>query len=611
MPTKLTLYGGVNQIGGNKVLLQTGSAAERKSFLLDFGRDFDRCGRFFEEFLPPRSVRGIVDLLELGVVPKLPGIYRGDLFPSDYPPPAGDPIALSVLFLSHAHMDHAGHLSLIDPEVPVISSMMTAVTLKATQVCGASTFEREIAQYKIKELLWGGACASKPALASCGPQVSRRFLVAGDAGRIPTVHTPSSREVTPSPAPEPPALHAQAEIIQPGALTLHPTAAHAQKPLFDVNSQFWTKSFTSTDLVAVPLEPAGEAIDGVNFRAWPVDHSVLGATAFAIETDAGWVGYTGDFRVHGWGGFLSRRMIEEMASLKPVALVIEGTNMDETGGLSENEVYENCLAHTRGAAGRLVVGDFGPRNVERLLTFLQIARETDRTLAVTMKDAFLLQAMGSVVPGCPQVGSDSSLGVFEELTAREMVWQREMGDVVGPNLVTADDISLAPGDYLLAMSFWGLKHLLDVRPAASAGTNTPEAPTGGPTGGLTGAGPSTAAGPPRLDGIYIYSTSEAFTEEMEMDTWRLNNWLTFLGLTPVGFRFPESVSPNERARPIFEPGTHSSGHASGPDLMEAVRRINPRVVIPIHTENPQAFVDQLGADFDVRVPVEGRPIELR
>jgi len=35
----------------------------------------------------------------------------------------------------------------------------------------------------------------------------------------------------------------------------------------------------------------------------------------------------------------------------------------------------------------------------------------------------------------------------------------------------------------------------------------------------------------------------------------------------------------------LEKGMHASGHASGPEILEAIREIEPEKVYPIHTEN--------------------------
>jgi ribonuclease J len=70
----LTVYGGVNEIGGNKILLKDDDA----KIFLDFGMSFGRRGLYFEEFLNPRTANGIGDFLELGLIPDIRGIYRDD-----------------------------------------------------------------------------------------------------------------------------------------------------------------------------------------------------------------------------------------------------------------------------------------------------------------------------------------------------------------------------------------------------------------------------------------------------------------------------------------------------------------------------------------------------
>lgn len=73
--TSLAFYGGVGEIGGNKILLED---KDTKVFL-DFGKSFSRRARYFEEYLGPRTSNGIVDFMEMGLVPDIPGAYRDDL----------------------------------------------------------------------------------------------------------------------------------------------------------------------------------------------------------------------------------------------------------------------------------------------------------------------------------------------------------------------------------------------------------------------------------------------------------------------------------------------------------------------------------------------------
>ncbi len=56
--------------------------------------------------------------------------------------------------------------------------------------------------------------------------------------------------------------------------------------------------------------------------------------------------------------------------------------------------------------------------------------------------------------------------------------------------------------------------------------------------------------------------------------------------------------------PSFERGYHASGHASGEELLRMVEEIEPEVVIPVHTERPEFFVERLSG-VRVVLPMEG------
>jgi ribonuclease J len=96
--------------------------------------------------------------------------------------------------------------------------------------------------------------------------------------------------------------------------------------------------------------------------------------------------------------------------------------------------------------------------------------------------------------------------------------------------------------------------------------------------------------------VYVSAVSEPFNMEMELDRGRLRHWLQRFGVNP----------------PDFEPiHAHASGHASGPELIEMVKAINPQVLIPVHTEHPEVFRQALGdSSIEVRIPALGEPIVL-
>ena len=113
-PPTVTFLGGVREIGGNKILVEDGP----DRVLFDFGPSFSRrYEEYYVDYLRPRSTSPAKDLLEFGLVPKLDGLYSREAL-GDAAPPDAEP-TIGAVFVSHAHADHAGYLSLIDPTIPV------------------------------------------------------------------------------------------------------------------------------------------------------------------------------------------------------------------------------------------------------------------------------------------------------------------------------------------------------------------------------------------------------------------------------------------------------------------------------------------------------------
>jgi len=123
----LTFYGGVDEIGGNKVLLEDGDVR----VFFDFGQSFTMGCDFFTGWLSPRGINGLGDYFEFGLLPKLKGLYAEEqLRFTDVSPvkPRFDGV-----FLSHAHFDHVNHIQFLDPEIQVFLGEGTKLFLEAME----------------------------------------------------------------------------------------------------------------------------------------------------------------------------------------------------------------------------------------------------------------------------------------------------------------------------------------------------------------------------------------------------------------------------------------------------------------------------------------------
>lgn len=506
---------GTRCIGGTKLFLEE----KDTGILLDFGINYSKWNRYFEEFLNPRPARGLVDYWALALIPKYDGLYRDDCLPKDFQPSWIGRLDIDGLFLSHAHLDHAGLIGLLHSAIPIYASPETAAILKGYQVSGSSKgIHSDLVYFSEKKHDW---------------KIDERALVTDDG-----------------------------DYIGRQFLSVF--------PLTNELREFWQAPPNPTgkkSLDAPPIEFSGDSIGGIKFRAFPVDHSIPGAVAFAFETERGLIVYTGDLRMHGRHKDETLKFVEEMTKQKPYLLIVEGTRLGrkkenkEQKNLSEEEVFERCRAIVEKSRGKLVIADFDGRHFERLDSFLRIAKETNRKLAVPVKDGFMLQALYNANPRYDSICSDE-LVFYDEVKAKIDGWENAFRQECQPRLVHSSEIRKNPGNYILAFSFWDMNEMSDIQPYGA---------------------------------VYIYSSSEAYGEDQKIDFWRLNNWIEFFEMELHGFRWE-----NKTNEPVFDDPLSASGHISEEDLLWMIKEIQPQKLLPVHTTHPEWFAESF----------QGEPIQV-
>ena len=275
----------------------------------------------------------------------------------------------------------------------------------------------------------------------------------------------------------------------------------------------------------------------------PVDHSVPGSSMVLVDMEDHYLIYTGDFRFSGHRRKLTEETMNILASIggKKVVLV-EGTRFSSKSPKgTEEDVMEEMEKIMRKYEGKLIVVDFGQRNVDRLKTTLEVSKILGRKVVVTPKMMYLLFSLTTF---------DRS---YEDLL-KNVVWYRRkrkekkwVKSLEGFPSSSYEDVSSDPGSYIMCFTYYDILELVDLLVSNKT-----------------------------RGGAYIYSNTEPFNEEMEIDFKRLKKWVK--EILKMDF-----YGSDERSI------LHVSGHAGVDEIVEFLKNINADLVIPVHTERRREF----------------------
>ncbi|MEI7752398.1 MAG: MBL fold metallo-hydrolase [Candidatus Omnitrophota bacterium] len=291
-----------------------------------------------------------------------------------------------------------------------------------------------------------------------------------------------------------------------------------------------------------------------------VDHSVPGAYGYLIHTSAGVVAFTGDLRLHGIRKDMTEDFIARAKQAKPVALITEATRV------TSNDTRQNCseedvrtgISKIISGTDKLVLATFYGRDLDRFKTFYAVARECGRKFVISMKLAYLLWKVKEDSKfKIPDILNDDTLlvyarrkksGGYEEKDYQK--WERMFLE----KSVNCEFVRSNASRLIFNLDLFNFQELVDIRPEPGS--------------------------------HFIHSMSEPFSEE-DINDELMHTWLEHFKL-----EFHQ---------------VHASGHCSGPDIRELIRRIDAKLVIPVHTEHPEMIKGVAGETLIVE---KGRRYEL-
>jgi ribonuclease J len=283
----------------------------------------------------------------------------------------------------------------------------------------------------------------------------------------------------------------------------------------------------------------GRSLTIGDFRitAYSVDHSAFDSLAFLIEADGKTLLYSGDLRLHGRKPGMAQRLIDAVRGRVDV-LLMEGTHVGvrRVRVVTEHELERSICRHIHEARGLMLLS-FSPTHVDRLVTFYKACRRAGRTFVVDPYGAWVMHLVSGQCR-IPRPIQQAGVRVWYNAHFEKSHRQRNLGKLhrlFAPDRIDLPEILGQPERYVLLF-----------RPSM----------VGHDFGGTL----------PQKAGC-VYSFWNGYLNKAEWKEVRAK-------VAIAGGQFVEA---------------HTSGHIVADHVVEFVRAIHPREVIPLHTFNPEFF----------------------
>lgn len=311
------------------------------------------------------------------------------------------------------------------------------------------------------------------------------------------------------------------------------------------------KIFTGNEILENNFQifEAWKSFEIGDFKITPylVDHSATDAYAFLIEADGKKVLYSGDFRANGRKSKLFDNIINEKKLKDVDVLLMEGTMIQRSNkDFPDEQSVEDKMFQIIKENNQITFMIGSSQNIDSIVSAYRACKRAKKIFVVDMYTAWILEKLKLVSNSIPNMSwSDVKVikkfgGSYYQKLQENKEYFKGYTSKLFNNIVEIEEIKNNPQDYFLKVSPWHIQKVLDITELKSSNI--------------------------------IYS-----------------QWLGYL----------ESEFSDEKTVALFKTlhennnwvYAHTSGHADLPALQKFAHAINPKKLIPIHTEYKKKFTE--------------------
>ena len=288
-------------------------------------------------------------------------------------------------------------------------------------------------------------------------------------------------------------------------------------------------------------------IGDITVTPWLVDHSAPDAFGFLIQHGDKTLFYTGDFREHGRKEYAFESMLNKLPP-SMTAMIIEGTLLERSNSTYPSETnVEDTMVDTFNNEGNLCYVICSSQNIDRLVSVFRAAIRANRELVIDIYTAWILDLLGH----------------FHKTTPR-MEWTGVRVLAHGPSAGRQYGIIKSTPEY-----FGDFLRRIYANGVAIKENDLAKNPC-----------------------KYVFKTNRSlsFVKKFGFDSATVVYSLWGGYLRPeYGERQAKEFAELSSRNDVRFTQIHTSGHADLSTLKRLIQKLNPKSVIPIHTEHKTKF----------------------